>query len=237
MQKITIAKARKLSNRSEEAYKELRTNLQFCGKDIKVIGLTSCIPNEGKTSIALNLCIQLAEADKKVLFVDADMRKSVTVGRYRIMGASYGLSHLLSGVKELDDVLYSTNYDGLHIITTGQVPPNPSELLGDDIFKDTIEKLRDVFDYIVIDTPPIGSVTDAAVVSQCCDGMVLVIAQNNISYKFAQDVKGRLEKANAKLLGVILNKVQKNHANGYYGSYYGRYYGKYYGKYSKYYTD
>jgi len=233
MQKITIANARKLSNLSEEAYKELRTNLQFCGKDIKVIGLTSCIPNEGKTSIALNLCIQLAEADKKVLFIDADMRKSVTVGRYRIMGAAYGLSHLLSGAKELDEVLYSTNFEGLYIMTAGQVPPNPSELLGDDAFEDTIKDLKEKFDYIIIDTPPIGSVTDAAVVSQHCDGMVLVIAQNNISYRFAQDVKGRLEKANAKILGVILNKVQKNSANGYYGSYYG----KYYGKYSKYYTS
>ncbi|MBP5191706.1 MAG: CpsD/CapB family tyrosine-protein kinase [Eubacterium sp.] len=237
MQKITIAKARKLSNMSEEAYKELRTNLQFCGKDVKVIGLTSCIPNEGKTSIALNLSMQLAEADKKVLFIDADMRKSVTVGRYRIMGASYGLSHLLSGAKELDEVMYSTNYEGLHIITAGQVPPNPSELLGDEVFTEAINQLREEFDYIIIDTPPIGSVTDAAVVSQNCDGMVLVIAQNHISYKFAQDVKGRLEKAKARILGVILNKVQKNHANGYYGSYYGRYYGRYYGKYSKYYTE
>jgi capsular exopolysaccharide family len=237
MEKITIAKARKLSNMSEESYKELRTNLQFCGKDIKVIGLTSCIPNEGKTSIALNLSMQLAEADKKVLFIDADMRKSVTVGRYRIMGASFGLSHFLSGAKELDDVLYSTNYNGLYIITAGQIPPNPSELLGDELFTETITKLRDEFDYIVIDTPPIGSVTDAAVVSQNCDGMALVIMQNHISYKYAQDVKGRLEKANARILGVILNKVQKNSGHGYYGGYYGRYYGKYYGKYTKYYTD
>ena len=95
--------------------------------------------------------------------------------------------------------------------------------------KKLTEDLKEEFDYIIIDTPPIGSVTDAAVVAQSCDGMVLVIAQNHISYKLAQDVKGRLDKANARILGVILNKVQKNHAGGYYGSYYGRYYGKYYG--------
>ncbi len=235
MQNVNIAKARKLSNMSEEAYKELRTNLQFCGKDIKVIGLTSCIPNEGKTSIAINLALQFAEADKKVLYIDADMRKSVTVGRYRIMGATYGLSHFLAGTKTFDEVISSTNYPGLYLITAGAVPPNPSELLGDELFKETVEDLKKEFDYIIIDTPPIGSVTDAAVVSQVCDGMTLVIMQNSISYKFAQDVKGRLEKANARILGVILNKVRRDKTGGYYG--YGGYYGKYYGKYTKYYTD
>lgn len=230
MQSINIGKLKKMDYSSDEAYKSLRTNLQFCGKEIKVIGFTSCIPNEGKSSVTINIARTIAKTGKKVLFVDADMRKSVMVGRYRISKASNGLSHFLSGYRDLDEVLCETNVENLYMILAGPVPPNPSELLGAGLFKKFIRQAAENFDYVLIDTPPIGSVTDAAVVSQCCDGMCLVLSANEISYKFAQKVKDQLEKTGCRILGVILNKVRIR-KNGYYGRYYGKYYGKYYGSY------
>ena len=109
MQIINIGKLQKLDYSSSEAYKSLRTNIEFCGKDIKVIAFTSCIPNEGKSSVTLNIAQAMAETGKKVLFVDADMRKSVLIGRHRISKATNGLSHFLSGYKDLDEVLCKTN--------------------------------------------------------------------------------------------------------------------------------
>lgn len=229
MQQIVIGKLKKLDYSSAEAYKSLRTNLQFCGKKIKVIGLTSCIPNEGKSSVAINIARSFAETDKRVLLIDADMRKSVLVGRHKITKAANGLSHFLSGNRDLNEVMCETNVPNLYMMLAGPTPPNPSELLGSDVFKQLIEDARNHFDYIIIDNPPLGSVTDAAVVSQVCDGMCLVLTANEISYKFAQKVKEQLEKTGCRILGVILNKV-KVKKNGYYGKYYGKYYGNYYGR-------
>lgn len=229
MQNIIIGKLKKLDYSSEEAYKSLRTNLQFCGKDVRVISFTSCIPNEGKSSVTINIARSMAETGKRILIIDADMRKSVLVGRHRISKGISGLSHFLSGYKEIDDVLCVTNINNLYMILAGPVPPNPSELLGSKSFRSLIKACKEKFDYIFIDTPPLGSVIDAAVVSQVSDGMCLVMTPNEISYKFAQNVKDQMEKTNCRILGVILNKVQMK-KNGYYGKYYGRYYGKYYGK-------
>ncbi len=228
MQNINIGKLKKLDYSSEEAYKSLRTNLQFCGKDVKVISFTSCIPNEGKSSITINIARSMAETGKRILLIDADMRKSVLVGRHRISKGISGLSHFLSGYKELDDVLCMTNVPNLYMILAGPVPPNPSELLGSKSFRNLIRACKDKFDYIFIDNPPLGSVIDAAVTSQVSDGMCLVMSANEISYKFAQNVKEQMEKTNCRILGVILNKVQLK-KNGYYGKYYGKYYGRYYG--------
>ena len=229
MQEIIIGKLKKLDYAAEEEYKSLRTNLQFCGKGVKVIAVTSCIPNEGKSSITINIARSIAETGKKVLLVDADMRKSVLVGRHRISKAANGLSHFLSGFRELDEVLCQTNIPNLFMILAGPVPPNPSELLGSPVFKNFIKAAREKFDYILVDCPPLGSVIDAAVVSQVCDGMCLVLTANEISYKFAQKVKEQMDKTNCRILGVILNKV-KFRKNSYYGKYYGKYYGEYYAK-------
>lgn len=229
MQDIIIGKLKKLDYTSEEEYKSLRTNLQFCGKDVKVIGFTSCIPNEGKSSVTMNIAKSIAETGKKVLFVDCDMRKSVLVGRHRISKASSGLSHFLSGYRDLDEVLCHTNINNLFMILSGPIPPNPSELLGSAAFKNFVRAAKEKFDYVILDTPPLGSVTDAAVVSQVCDGMCLVVTAGEISYKFAQKVKEQMDKTECRILGVIMNKV-KVKKNGYYGKYYGKYYKEYYAK-------
>lgn len=204
-----------------EAYKTLRTNITFCGDDVKVIAITSCMPNEGKSTVSWNITCAMAETGKRILFIDADLRKSVMVGRLKVGKEVLGLSHLLSGQAELGEVVMETNIPNLHTIFAGSVPPNPAELLGNKRFKALIEVLRNRFDYIIVDTPPLGSVIDSAIVSTVCDGVIMVIASGGVSYKFARDVKAQLEKSDCKILGAILNKVDYKESGAYYSKYYG----------------
>ncbi len=232
MQSINLERVDNYNFKSNEAYNTLRTNIQFCGKDIKTICITSCTPNEGKTVVSFSLATSMAEGGKKVLFIDADLRKSILIGRLKVDKAVVGLTHYLSGINKLEEVLYQTNIENLDIIFTGPVPPNPSDLLGSEVFKNLIIAQRDIYDYIIIDTPPLGAVIDSANVAKFCDGAILVIQTNTISYKFAQRVVKQLEKGNCRILGAILNKVEFKH-NGYYGKYHGSYYGNYYNSYSR----
>ena len=235
MQEVNIGKISKLDYSSNEAYKSLRTNIEFCGKEVKVIGLTSCIPNEGKSSVAINIARSFAESGKRVLLIDSDMRKSVMVGRYRISSKGLGgLSHLLSGYREIDVVMCETNIENFYILLSGPTPPNPSELLGNDRFKEFIKTAREYVDYIIIDCPPLGSVIDAAIVAKECDGAIIVIETDNVSYKIVQRVKKQLDQSGCRILGAVLNKVEMG-GKGYYGKgYYGNYYGRYYGDYGNY---
>lgn len=217
--------------RSNEAYKTLRTNIEFAGADKKVIMLTSSAPNEGKSTVSLSLALSIAEGGKKVLFIDADLRKSVLIGRHHIHGEIKGLSHFLSGRAELKDVIMKTQQDGLYILFAGVVPPNPAELLGTRRLEALIEGARKAYDYVIIDAPPLGSVIDGAIIARCCDASILVVAANTISRKFAKSVKDQLEKTGCPILGVVMNKVDLKQ-NKYYGSYYGGYYGDY-GNYGK----
>lgn len=224
--KIVFEKRNDLDYRTNEAYKSLRTNIQFCGNDMKVICLTSCTPNEGKSSVSFNLAVSLAQNGKKVILIDADLRKSILVGRYKVGEIDGGLTHYLSGQKELDEVLLESDIENMDIIFSGPYAPNPAELLGHARFIELISKLREEYDYVIVDTPPLGSVIDAAIVAKLTDGAVLVIESGSISHKFALSVKKQLEKSNCKILGAILNKCEMEKK-----SYYGKYYGKYYGTY------
>ncbi|MCM1467214.1 MAG: CpsD/CapB family tyrosine-protein kinase [Alistipes sp.] len=231
MQEVTI-NVKKADNRLEESYKNLRTNIQLCGSDNAIILFTSCSPNEGKSSISFNLARSMAEVGKKVLFVDADLRKSVLLGRYRVSGNIKGLTHYLSGQCNLDEIIYATQIDRLHMIFSGVVPPNPAELLDGKLFKAIIREFSRHYDYVIIDTPPLGNVIDAAIIAQVANAAVLVLGAGNISRKFAQMTLEQLKKTNCKVLGAVLNKVDLRE-NGYYGKYYGKYYGEYYGNYSQ----
>lgn len=226
MKKIEFAKLDKLSYRSNEAFKTLRTNVQFSGDDVKVIAFTSSTPNEGKSNVTFNLAKSFAESGKKVLLLDADMRKSVFVGRYKIGAVDAGLTNFLAGQATLDDILLETNVENMHMILSGPYAPNPAELLGTERFKETIEKFREEYDYILVDCPPLGSVIDAAIAARQTDGVIIVVENNAISYRFAQKVKVQLEQGNCKILGAVLNKVplgRKGFGNKYYGKYYGAY--------------
>lgn len=235
MQRISLRFEKDEDYRIREAFKTLRTNIEFSGSDLKVIAVTSCTPNEGKSSIAMELAKAFAEAGKRTLLIDADMRKSVLVGRYKTGAVRLGLTHVLVGRERLGDVICKTNFPRLYMIFAGPVPPNPSELLGGENFEAILQKARQLFDYVIVDTPPLGSVIDAAVAAKRCDGTILVVENNAISYKFVQNVKEQLDKSGSKILGVVLNKVDMSTKSvyGHYGRYYGKYYGKYYGQYGK----
>lgn len=225
-------KVDKLDYASSEAYKALRTNLIFCGEDKKVIVLTSCTPNEGKSTVNLYLAMSLAEMGKRVLLVDTDMRKSVLVGNFAIQPGLRGLSHFLSGQTYLEDVVSTTNMEKLDIIFAGPIPPNPSELLESPMFDVMLQYARNNYDYILIDSPPLGSVIDSAIIAKRSDGAVIVIEAETISNRFVKEVKSQLEKSGCPILGAILNKVdwkEQKYYSYYYGKKYGKYYGKYYG--------
>ncbi len=225
---VNLDKISDLDFKTKEAYKTLRTNVQFCGDDVKVISITSCVPNEGKSMVSFNLAVSIAETGKKVLFVDADLRKSVLIGRYKINKAIKGLTQYLSGVEELDSVKYTTNVENLDMILSGPVPPNPAELLNNEKFTALVEITKKEYDYVVIDTPPIGQVIDPAIVAQQTDGVIFLVSQANVSYKYAQKQIEQLKRSGCRILGAVLNKVDPEGKGSYYGGYYGKYYkGKY----------
>ena len=217
----------KLSDAVEEAVRTLRTNIQFCNTDkaVKTICLTSCIPNEGKSSISINLAVSMARDGKKVLHIDADMRKPRT---YKDVTSRYnvGLSNYLSGMVELEDAIRATNIDNLDVIVCGPKPPNPAELLGTERFSQMLAVLKEKYDYVIIDTPPLGSMIDAAIVASQADGTIMLIEYNTVDYKKAVMVKEQLEKANARILGVVINKIPRREYKQYYYYDYDYYYKK-----------
>lgn len=223
----------------KESLRALKTNIQFCGDDVRTLLITSSVPNEGKSTVALDLARSLTESGKRVLFIDTDMRKSVLVGRLRATTADgteiCGLSHYLSGQRRLDEVMYGTEIPRLFMIFAGPSVPNPTEILEKKYFQELLNFGKEHFHYIILDCAPIGAAIDAAVVAKYCDGAILVIGQGMASARMIQSVKKQLEASGVRILGAVLNKVnnKKNgHDSGYYGNYYGSYYGKY-GRYGK----
>lgn len=198
---------------SQEAYNELRTNIQFCGQDVKVIAVTSHGMNEGKTVLSMHIGRSLADIGKRALVIDADMRKSVMASRNADVNNSAGLSEVLTGQSKLQDCIFSTQFDNLHVIFSGKYPPNPVELLNGKYFEKVIEAVKNVYDYVIIDTPPLGLVIDAAVIASKCDSAIMVIGNKNVKYTQAQEVVNKLEKSGCSVLGVVFNNAMaKNKA-------------------------
>ena len=212
--------------RMVEGLNQLKTNLAFCGKDIKVITMTSSVPNEGKSSVSLSLSRTLAESGKKILMVDADLRKSVMAARYHIQGIDKGLSHYLTGQAEVEDIIYEPEVEGLCITVAGPLSPDPTSILDSEQFEQFIENVRDMFDYVIIDAPPLGVVIDAVIIGKYTDGAVIVIEQGMIKRKIVQDVIKQLKRGEVRILGAVLNKVDER--IGAYGNYEYKY--SYYGE-------
>ena len=214
----------------KESLRALKTNIQFCGDDKKVILFTSAIPNEGKSTVVMDLARSLTDSKKSVLVIDADIRKSVLIGRMRARATGskeiFGLSHYLSGQKKIAEVIYASDRNRLFMIFAGPSVPNPTEMLEKKYFEELIEFARDQFDYVLIDCPPMGAAIDAAVISRSCDGAIIVVSQGTVSSRGIINVKRQLENAGVHILGAVLNKVQMK-KNTYYTSYYGSYYGNY----------
>ena len=196
---------------TNEAFKTLRSNILFCSKDVKVILITSTYENEGKSTIATELSKSLSDINKKTLLIDADMRKSVILPKNLKTQNILGLSELLSGQATLSDVLYETQIPNFNVIFSGRFPPNPVELLSTDYFKQLLNQFREVYDFIIIDSPPLAPVIDASVISVQCDGVVFVISADRVRINEATAVKNQIEKSGCKILGAVLNEVDAKH--------------------------
>ena len=215
----------------EEYYNSIRTNIQFSGRDLKVITLTSAQPGEGKSTTSVNLAISFARAGFRTLLIDADTRNSVMSGTFKSNEGYQGLTSFLSGNAELSDVICDTSIDNLMILPAGQVPPNPTSLIQNDNFKSMIETVRGLYDYVIIDTPPLGLVIDAAILAHHSDASLLVTKAGADKRRTITKLKEQLEQSGSVFLGVILNKYDIHlDKYGSYGSYGG--YGSY-GNYGK----
>lgn len=203
---------------SLEFYKNLRTNLIYMG-DVKVVGLASSGANEGKTVTAFQLALSFSKLNKKIVFLDCDLRRS-SLKDYLLVGSvENGLSEYLSN--QCDDIIYKTNVENLDVIFTGKFPPNPSELLFGDKFSQLIKKLREEYDYVIVDTPPVMAGSDAVIVGRNCDGLVMVVKSQVTKRKALLRAKQELERNGVKLLGSVLNGVKESDLDEYY---YYRYY-------------
>lgn len=204
----------------EEAFNKLRTNIVFSGEDIKTIVVTSTHPAEGKSYIAMQIAKSFADIGKKVVYVDCDLRRSITIARYKIRGRKTGITEFLTGQSK--QLIYETNVPNLSVVLSGHSVPNPIELLNSGRFDNMMEMLRDYFDYVIIDTPPLGSVVDASVISAKADGTIMVVRADVVMKSHTMQTKKQLEMSKSKILGVVLNGV-----NTHKGSYYYRYSGSY----------
>ena len=219
---LELAKKKKLSiSRVEEYYNALRTNIQLSGENIKVIAVSSTFPGEGKTTTSTNLALTFANAGYKTLLIDADIRNSKMLGGvFRSSEKITGLTEYLSGNTDLSQGLCETDEENLFVITSGQASPNATALVQSEKFEVMMDVLRRHYDYIIVDTPPIGMVIDATLISKFCDASMLVVASNVVKRKMVQKSKTQLEQSSTPFLGVILNKYNvEADKYGFYGSY------------------
>lgn len=203
-----------------EAYKSLRTNIQFANVDgdVKTLIFTSATSSEGKTTTLSNVALTLADLGYKVLVMDCDLRKPRIHRVFEISNAE-GLTDMLLSGKDYRSYLAKDLYSNLDVLPSGKIPTNPSEILSSEKMKNFTEKLKEDYDYILIDTPPLLPVTDAAIVASYIDGVILVCASGVIEIEGAKKAKDSLEKVKANVLGVVLNKVPikgQKYSNYYY---------------------
>ncbi len=210
-----------------EALRTLRSNIQFSAIDrpVQVLLLTSSGPVEGKSTIAANLGIVMAHTGKRVILVDADLRRP-TVHKTFELRNDIGLTGAMVQNNPLETALQATAVDNLKVLTSGPLPPNPSELLGSKRMTQLIEELRGMADTIIIDSPPVMAVTDALILSALADGVLMVIDAGSTRIGVARQVKLALDQASARILGVVMNKIPASRRGGYY--YYYQYQYQYY---------
>jgi capsular exopolysaccharide synthesis family protein len=204
-----------------EQYRTLRTNINFSMPkgELKTVLVTSASPGEGKSTTSSNLAVVFAQENKRVVLVDADMRKPTSHYTFHVTN-TLGLSNLLTRQSTLDETVKETSIEGLHIITSGPIPPNPAELLSSIPMDILIEELKKRYDIIVFDAPPTLSVTDAQVLSNKCEGTIFVVNSKSTNKDNAAKAKELLDSAKAHILGVVINNYELNKDNNYY-QYYG----------------
>lgn len=212
-----------------EAYKSLRTNVKFlmATEGAKSFVITSALQMESKSNVSVNLALTLAEEGKKVVLVDCDLRKPAVQRFLRLNLHLPGITNVLAGQKKLEEVLYRVEKTGLDVLPVGVIPPNPSELLATERMKAILQRLREIYDCVIVDTSPISVVTDAAIIGGMVDGAFLVVRSDYAPVEMVKLAKKKLESVQVKIYGVILsrfNAKKSGRASGYYYSYNDYYY-------------
>lgn len=204
-----------------ESFRQIRTNLQFANfsRHTKSVLVTSSLPGEGKSTTATNLAIALAQAGQTVCLVDADLRRPM-VHEYLALDRTAGLTTAILGWADVNDLLQPWGADGLYVLTSGQIPPNPSELLGSEQMKELLSRLEEAFDTVIIDAPPLLPVTDAAVLSQHVGGVLLVVGSQRIRINDLSKSLDSLSMVGSNLLGIVMNRLPSKGPDAYSYSYY-----------------
>ena len=233
-----------LSFSAKEAFKRLRTNViqRFPDGDEPghIIGITSAQPSEGKSTVALNLAYSLAELGKRVLLVDADMRRS-SIHIKLAMEKDPGLSDLMAGANDINASIRkyqsSSSSAVFDVIPGGTLPSNPSEILTSKRMESFLVTLTGAYDYVILDLPPVGVVTDAVTIAPQTDGIIFVVRENNCPRGLLTDCVNQLRDAKANILGFVMNGALEGSGKKYgYGKNYGGYYGSYGGNYGNYHS-
>ena len=217
-----------------EQYRTVRTNLKFSFLDpnFKILAVMSALPSEGKSTVSANLAVTWAEEKKRVLLIDADLRRP-TVHRTFNVSNRYGLSNIITSsanTVNISEMIDKTEIKNLDVLTSGPTPPNPAELLGSDRLSQLLNFLKEKYDFIILDAPPVDTVTDGQVVASRADGVALVVPQGIATKDAVMRAVKLLQRVKANILGVIMNRFTAQEAGGYYGGYYSNYYGgSYYG--------
>lgn len=207
-----------LYNETKEYFNALQTNIQLSGDGLKVISVTSTVKSEGKSTISVGLSMSLALSGYKVLLLDVDLRNSVMSGMFHSRERITGLTEYLSGKAGMADSMQETTLDNLYILQAGVVSPNPLSLLRSVKFETLIDSMKKYFDYIIVDTPPIGQVIDAAIIAQQCDGIFLVTEMRKTTRRQIFSSLQQLEQTGVPVLGLVANKaIIKKDSYGYYG--------------------
>ncbi len=228
MRKASIKHLKPLKYSGNESINTICSNISFAGNDIKKVLITSCNENEGKSYLSMQIAYTMAKRGRRVILVDMDLRKSVMISHFGITieGDINGLAHYLAGHNGLDDIIYETNVKNLHLIPAGRDVANPIPLLLSQAFTDLMNALPDEYDLVIIDTPPVGVVIDAAEIAKCCDGVVFVVKYKYTHRRELIDARQQITQTGTPILGCILNEVTFDSISTkkYYGkSYYSHY--------------
>lgn len=224
MRSITISDLKEPSYEMNESMNVLRTNVSYSGEGVKLVAVTSVDENAGKSLVSFEMMRNYAATGYKVLLIDADLRKSVFAARYGVTADDnqkfVGLADVLTGQGEINDAVYKTNVPNAYILPIGSYVQNPTPLFSGKIFTAMLDVLRNTFDFIIIDTPPLGRVIDAAIIAPNCNGAIIVVSANEVDYRQVNDAKNQLLRVGANVLGCVLNKVVEE--NSRYGGRYGK---------------
>lgn len=233
MKQATIKRFPALDYFGNEALNTICSNLSFSRRAVKSVLMTSCAASEGKSFVTMQIARNFAKRGRRVCVVDCDMRRSFLVKKYAIEtdGEWTGLAHYLVGYSKLDEVLYATNINGLYIVPAGRDVANPLPLLDTQYFAELIDHLSKMFDLVLLDTPPLGLVIDAAEIARNCDGAVFVVEYNKTRRKELGLIRNQMEQAGCPVLGCVINKMKFDTLSSkmYYNkTYYNHYNSEYY---------